>query len=308
MSDLARARWGDNDTYLGPFTFARDSKSYRPLAAVLSSADDDGRVCNLRLSGFGFTALVALPDIIKPARKKVFPQSWDAATIARLGRNWYWDITKREYGFSYSEGYLSVSYGRVTHASDTEQRFGWFAPWTQWRHVRHSLYDLKGAHWHTQPEEPSRLTGKRNHWDIGHILKEACPAATFAFKDFDGEALTATTRIEEREWLFGDRGFKWLSLFAKPKVRRSLDIEFSGETGKRKGSWKGGTLGTGIDMLPSVGRHGEGAELHESAFRRYCAEHAMTFVSRHFEATTGSAQKSGATALEPTPPTGRAGA
>ena len=46
------------------------------------------------------------------------------------------------------------------------------------------------------------------------------------------------------------------------KIRRSLDLEFSGETGPEKGSWKGGTVGTGIEMLPG--------ELHEAAFRRYC--------------------------------------
>jgi hypothetical protein len=49
-----------------------------------------------------------------------------------------------------------------------------------------------------------------------------------------------------------------------------LDIRFSEETGRRKGSWKGGTLGHGIDMLPG--------ELHEAAFRRYCATHEMEFV------------------------------
>lgn len=35
--------------------------------------------------------------------------------------------------------------------------------------------------------------------------------------------------------------FKWLSWFGRPKIRRSLDIQFSSETGPEKGSWKGGT-------------------------------------------------------------------
>ena len=93
----------------------------------------------------------------------------------------------------------------------------------------------------------------------------------FAFKDFDGEELTARTTIEEREWRFGVGWFAWLSLFRKPKISRYLEIAFSGETGKRKGSWKGGTTGHSIEMLPG--------ELHESAFRRYCTEHDMTFVA-----------------------------
>lgn len=37
----------------------------------------------------------------------------------------------------------------------------------------------------------------------------------------------------------------------------------------RKGSWKGGTIGHSIEMPPG--------ELHADAFRRYCAEHNMTF-------------------------------
>lgn len=45
---------------------------------------------------------------------------------------------------------------------------------------------------------------------------------------------------------------------------RNLDLRFSGETGREKGSWKGGTIGTSIEMRPG--------ELHEAAFRRYCDE------------------------------------
>jgi hypothetical protein len=93
----------------------------------------------------------------------------------------------------------------------------------------------------------------------------------FSFKDFDGEELTARTTIEEREWRFGVGWFKWLSLFRKPKISRYLEIAFSGETGERKGSWKGGTIGHSTEM--------RSGELHESAFRRYCAEHDMTFVA-----------------------------
>lgn len=76
-----------------------------------------------------------------------------------------------------------------------------------------------------------------------------------------------TTR---EEWRFGVGWFAWLSLFRKPKISRDLEIAFSGETGKRKGSWKGGTIGHSTEM--------RSGELHESAFRRYCAENNMTFI------------------------------
>ena len=75
---------------------------------------------------------------------------------------------------------------------------------------------------------------------------------------------------EERQWKFGTGWFKWLSLFRKDRVRRSLDIDFSREVGREKGSWKGGTIGHGIEMLPG--------ESNEQAFRRYCTENNLSFI------------------------------
>jgi len=269
MSTAMRRRWGDNDHYFGPFTYARDT-TYKHLAIDLSSADDEGSGCSLRFSGFGHTLIIGLPGIIRPYRQKVVAH-WDEATIARMGRDWYWSVDRRRYGFSYSEGHLSIHYGRETHDSSTDRRWGMFLPWTQWRHVRRSFYGTHGEHVATLPDSGKsyRLDGGR--WERERAIEDATPTVAFNFLDFDSEALIAVTKIEEREWHFGTGWFKWLSLFRKPMVRRSLDISFSGETGQRKGSWKGGTIGHSIEMLPG--------ELHEAAFRRYCAEHRMTFVS-----------------------------
>lgn len=266
----ARAiRWSDNDRYFGPFTWSY-SKSYSHWAAILKSRGDGG-CCFFRLTLRRITLIVALPGIVQPWREKVYPQSWDAETVKRLGRDWYWNVIPREYGFSLNDGHLSVHYGRSSMDSRTEQRWGCFLPWTQWRMVRHSLYGLRGE---------LIWTDSGRAWDAYFKAKEACPRVAFAFADYDGERLEATTLIEEREWRFGTGWFKWLSLFRRPKIGRSLDIRFSGETGREKGSWKGGTVGTGIDMLPG--------EDHESAFRRYCSEqhrsksgnYTVTFLSR----------------------------
>ena len=265
MRNSTACRWGDNDTYFGPFTFARDSRGYRPLSITIGTGhSDEDPKCRLRISAFGFTLIAALPPIVRPERRWVDTSRYEWSQ----GSGGYWDELPRSYGFSLHDGHLSVYYGRQTHDSSTEQQWGCFLPWTQWRHVRHSLYGLDGSLFLDLPKYGGRHG--RSSWDHHHILTEACPAATFAFRDFDGEELTATTKIEEREWLLGEKWCGWLSLFTKPKVRRSLDIRFSGETGRRKGSWKGGTTGHGIAMLPD--------ELHEAAFRRYCAEHDMAFV------------------------------
>lgn len=265
-------RWGDNDRHFGPFLFARD-RSYKHLALILGSGggdgDEGGGGCFLRFSCYGVTMIVGLPQIINPYREKVQAQYWDAATVERMGRDWYWQVDKREFGFSYSDGFLQFRLGRHTMDSTTDRSKGYFLPWTQWRYLRKSWYGLKGEHLRTDHESKD-IEVRRDAWRVQREFEDTMPKAVFAFKDFDGEELKATTHIVEMEWRFGTGYFKWLSLFRRAKVRRSLDIEFSGETGRRKGSWKGGTLGHAIDVKPG--------ELHEAAFRRYCAENNMTFI------------------------------
>jgi hypothetical protein len=94
----------------------------------------------------------------------------------------------------------------------------------------------------------------------------------FAFTDYDDELIFARCHIEEREWRAGDKWCSWLSLFSKPLIRRSLSIAFDREVGTRKGSWKGGTVGSGIEWLPG--------DSPEWAFRRYCAAHDFKFLGR----------------------------
>lgn len=254
-------RWSENDRYFGPFTWSY-SKSYPHFAVVLKSAGDededgDGR-CSLRISMGNATLITVLPAIIRPWRKKVYPK-WDAETVKRLGRDWYWNIDARQYGLSLNDGLLSLYYGRCGGASmdsSIQQQWSCFLPWTQWRHVRHSLYGLSGEHFWTE--------GNARDWEAHQAAKLACPTVKFLIEDSDGEQIVATTLIEECEWRFGTGWFKWLSWFRAAKIRRSLAIEFASEVGPEKGSWKGGLIGTGINMLPG--------ETHEAAFRRYCGE------------------------------------
>jgi hypothetical protein len=286
-------RWSDNDRNFGPFTFSwAGRKGYRPLALVLKSwgsGDDDAGPASLRISLVWFTFIIWLPPILFPQRRKIVA-GWDAATVARLGRDWYWDVKVREYGFSYSDGFLQIHYGICPGDSSRDQTWSKHLPWTQWRHVRRSFYDLDGKHfWSELDAETENYRGLadrgrhdlyRERFDIVRKWEEMCPKATFRFRDHDGEGLTATTHIEEREWLFGTGWFKWLSWFRRPMIRRTLDINFSGETGPEKGSWKGGTVGTSIEM--------KRGELHEAAFRRYCDEehrskyrpYRITFLGR----------------------------
>ena len=261
-------RWSDHDRRFGPFIYARDSKHHRPMSLMIDSGgrEDSNAPCTLRIRGFGHTLIIAIPAIIKPWRHWVdlSNREWAKADVA-TGKKGYWDEHPREYGFSLSDGHLSVHFGAQTMDSSTTEDWGCFLPWTQWRHVRMSIYDQTGAHYWTEPK--GRFF---ESWDDRKAAEKHCEVV-FLFADYDGEELTVSANIEEREWRFGTGWFKWLSWFGPRKIRRSLDLRFSGETGNRKGSWKGGTLGHSINMLPG--------EMHEAAFRRYCQENRMTFIT-----------------------------
>ncbi len=228
----------------------------------LSSGNDNYPGCRLSVCAFKWYIAIPLPPIIKPYQEKVIP-SWSAETVARLGRDYYFQAIERQYGFSFItyDGHLCLRYGRMTDDSRTEQSKGFFLPWMQQRFFRHSLYGLTGEWLWTD------MTGK---FEALRDAQISIPKAVFKFQDYDGEIINAETHIEEIEWRLGEGWFKWLSWFRKPKIRRFLDINFTSEVGKKKGTWKGGILGTAINLLPG--------ELHESAFRRYCDQNELTFL------------------------------
>ncbi len=267
-------RLTDDDRQFGPITYARCNPSWRPLRVVLSSGADEDHAGtnNLTVYAFGWVARLTLPRLLDDYKVRHVATSWDAATVERLGRNWYEEHHAREYGFSLSDGFLQVFLGAQTHDSTTTQSWCTHLPWTQWRFHRFSLYDAAGAEFWTQIERRGNGTKYRD-FDAQREAEARCDKAVFLVDDFDGQRLTVTTHIEEREWKFGEGWFKWLSLFRKPKIIRSLSINFDKECGPEKGSWKGGLCGTSIAMEPG--------ELHEAAFRRYCDQEHRSKYSRY---------------------------
>jgi hypothetical protein len=248
----------DNDKKWGPFTIARWK---RCISLEACSGDDEDQESFIRAIAFGWAFRMELPQWMVPAHKVKVDANWDAASIARLGRNWYYDVTPRRFGFSLSDmgnGYdfFQLHYGLSSHDSRTDKTWSKHLPWKQWDCVRHSYYHPDGSHFFTAP-------GKARFSDW-YEKKEECPSISFEFDDYDGQRITAVCRIEEMEWRRGTGWFKWLRFFSRPKIRRSLDIKFSAEVGSEKGSWKGGTTGHGIEMLAN--------ETPQEAFIRYCAK------------------------------------
>lgn len=271
-------RWAgrDRDRYLGPFTFTpRGKTSGGQIGLELGSGDgDDYPGCRLRIEAWWFTLHVQLPAIIKPWREwvEITTEPTRSQMIASGRKPGYWDMHEREYGFFLFEGAIHFHYGPLTHDSRTTKSKVWFYPWREHNQVRHSLYDLEGKHFATLPD-----WGLRNPhgWTVRNAIEAVCPVQRYDFRDFDGEIITATCKIEEREWRRGKGIFRLLFL-GRNKVRRSLDLQFSAEVGRRKESWKGGTIGHSIDMLPG--------ELHQSAFERYCQQQGLTFLGERMAA------------------------
>lgn len=261
-------RWSDNDKYLGPFTYAYEPR-YRKLAVMLGSGDgDDYPGCRLRICVGAHTLIAALPPIIKPWKvwHEITTEPTRSKIISQGREPGYWDSYDNEYGFSLFEGAAHFHFGPQTHDSTTTKSKCYFYPWREHRCIRHSLYDLEGELFADLPEWGFR---HKNGWTVKDAIEGACPVAKFDFMDFDGESIVATCRIEEREWKRGKGLFRLLFL-GRNRISRSLDLRFSSEVGNRKGSWKGGTIGHSIKMLPG--------ELHEAAFRRYCEQEGLTFV------------------------------
>ena len=272
-----KRRYSGNDKHFGPFTWsAHSSEHWRPMGLMLDSGgdheDSGNKGCNLKLHGFGRTLIVELPRLLPDFRIRHTAVGWDAATVARLGRDWYDEVFPREYGFTVSDGTMHVHHGPQTHDSITTKNKVYFLPWCNWRFIRQSWYGPTGQHIETLWETTDREV-RSAQWDWRHDFEASLVKTRFEIIDSDGERIGVSTHIEEREWRFGTGLFAWLSLFRKAKIRRSLSITFDREVGPEKGSWKGGLIGTGIDMLPG--------ELHEAAFRRYCEQEHRSKNGRH---------------------------
>ena len=124
-------RLTDNDRHLGRFiTYARSS--WNPLRLVYSSGaeEDHARPNNVTVYAFGWVARLRLPRLLDDFTVRHIAHSWDAATVERMGRNWYEERFPREYGFSLHEGFLQLFLGAQTHDSTTTQSWACRLPWT----------------------------------------------------------------------------------------------------------------------------------------------------------------------------------
>lgn len=186
---------------------------------------------------------IRLPKwVVQPHRRKVSAAgSWDAATIARLGRDWYWDETRREFGFSLAVDRVNVKYGVQTDSWPGDKSWSYYFPWMKWRAIEDRWLGLDGT--------VSEVVPNTTDYEARAAAKARAPAVRFAFTDFDGERIEATIRMEEFVHVRG--GWAWLERLLPPKVGRRYDIELDKEAGPKKGSWKGACGAATARRLPT---------------------------------------------------------
>ena len=209
-------------------------------------SDDEERAGNLiNICLIWGNLWLQVPRILKARVKRESAKSWDAATIARMGRDWYETKIERVYGLTFTRSNLHVHYGiqpgcwsrRDKKNSDHTKLFTY--PWANWRMVRHEVMMHDGS-W---IEKPHDWCSAIPSTDRDGLYRERLP---YHYKDKHVDQITtATITAERREWRL--KLLPWLPL---GRNQQSISIDFSDEIGAERGSWKGGVLGCSELMMP----------------------------------------------------------
>lgn len=116
-------------------------------------------------------------------------------------------------------------------------------PWT------YKWYSTELLDWDYKTIYEDRV-GKRSSWEEQFSIKEKWIKSdaktfdyTYTLKNGTVQHRKATCIVERRTWKM--RGWPW-----KKYAKTTLEVTFNDEVGERTGSWKGGTIGCGYEMLP----------------------------------------------------------
>ena len=124
----------------------------------------------------------------------------------------HWQCQGPTFGFRFHEDLLFIHYGNPTGTRESPEK-AFNMPWA-WKHREHLILSEPETH-----------------------------PYTYTLRSGEVQRRTATIKLESRRWTRF-----WLPWH---KVSRAIDITFSDEVGERSGSWKGGCIGCGFELLPS---------------------------------------------------------
>jgi len=251
-------RWGsEDDKHFGPFTFS-STGSYKGYGIVFDSGDpQEGEPeAHVRIRFRTATLIMELPNWLVPTGlNQIVPDG-----------DWYdWETNYGVMVWVDQHPAVTSYYGIQTGDSSSEKSNYWSIPWLNRRFHRHSILDPDHNIVWTQ------YAKDRKDWKDAHEAEESVEKVKFYCRDkYDNAEIIATCHISEREWRHGTGWFKWLSYFTKPTIQRSLSIEYDQEVGPRKGSWKGGIMGTGCKIEPG--------EKPWIAFRKHCIANNLDYI------------------------------
>lgn len=129
-------------------------------------------------------------------------------------------------------------------------RFPWDYNWHS-TEILKPAFGIDSEDWQVVWKEQRGDRKKKDAFDVMRdkdvFKKQVSEIHTYSYKLKRGEVQTrgATIFVERMTWRM-----RWFPLLPFQKVRTSIDVSFDGEVGEGTGSWKGGTVGCGYDMLP----------------------------------------------------------
>lgn len=246
----------DNDKNFGPFTFGYSdisgmSRSFTYNIGGWDSTHTKRPYNNITIHGKRYSLRIKLPVFFKPTWRTT--QEFEGCLPLSIAQS-------REYGVTFGDNFLNIKKGlRKTNGGypSVSQVFIDY-PWAIDTFIGYNHYN---EHW--------ELTKKTTNVFLSETV---IPKIKLKFLDFDGEEIEAEVNIVERVYtLFSGPLTKLGKLFPKVKYP-SLEINFSKETGRQKGSYKGGILGHSTYIAKG--------ESIEDAFKRYCVKHDMSFIGK----------------------------
>jgi hypothetical protein len=186
--------------------------------------------------------LIEKTKTIQEKRKEKLNNLNGIITKNKKIKKYYTDCCEApRYGIYFHMNQLGLCYGKNTNLYDMPWSLDW---------VRTSALKIDGTWEHETKLSRLGATGTKNFWDEskwqGILFQEKHPYR-YITKNGDIQDVTATIRVEEREWRW--KWFKWLKWIRK--IRKDIEIDFSNEIGEKKGSYKGGCVGCSYEMLPN---------------------------------------------------------
>lgn len=162
-------------------------------------------------------------------------------TIALPFRNkWTDECDPPKWGIAIHNNTLWIYKGGKGNMSGGNKWWTWDIPFFTLEWVRTSIL-LDDDTWeHETPGKGNRKDFYRDEWKSKQKVWE------YDYTDsYDWTIVPTKIYVEEREWR--PKWLTWTKVFAK--TRRTIDVHFSEEVGKKKGSWKGGVTGCRYELL-----------------------------------------------------------